>query len=182
MQEIVFADKIEAYFKVIVIGDPEVGKSKLLTDSATNRFEENYITSIGVSIFKKSIELEDENALISLVFWDIASQPYFYKLHRPYFNGANGIIMVFDISRLSTFSNINNWYSSAVKYGLSRVPKILIGNEVNPRDTRKISIPDAICLSKKLNALYFETSFRTRVRFEIICQKIAELIYNSKIN
>ncbi|MFX0076451.1 MAG: Rab family GTPase [Candidatus Hermodarchaeota archaeon] len=179
---IVFKGKTEAIYKVIVIGDPAVGKTSLLTKFATNQFEEKYLPTVGVSILKETIELEDKDATVNLMFWDIAGQPQFYMLHRPYFNGADGILLVFDTTRSSTFSNVNNWYSSAVKYGLSGVPRILIGNKIDLKDERKIILPMAEHLSEKLNAPYFETSALTGENVKIVFHKIAELVYKSKLN
>ncbi len=179
---IIYKGKTDAIYKVIVIGDPAVGKTSLLTKFATNQFEEKYLPTVGVSILKEPIELEDIDATISLMFWDIAGQPQFYMLHRPYFNGADGILLVFDMTRTSTFSNVNNWYSSAVKYGLSGVPRILIGNKIDLKDDRKIIVPMAEHLSEKLNAPYFETSALTGENVKVVFQKIAELVYKSKMN
>jgi small GTP-binding protein len=179
---IVFRGKTDAIYKVIVIGDPAVGKTSLLANFATNQFEEKYLPTVGVSILKETIELEDHDATINLMFWDIAGQPQFYMLHRPYFNGADGILLVFDTTRSSTFSNVHNWYSSAVKFGLSGVPRILIGNKVDLKEERKIILPMAEHLSEKLNAPYFETSALTGENVKIVFQKIAELVYKSKMN
>ena len=180
--DIVFKGKTDAIYKVIVIGDPAVGKTSLLSKYATNQFEEKYLPTVGVSILKEPIELKDKDAGVTLMFWDIAGQPQFYMLHRPYFNGADGMLLVFDITRSSTFSNVNNWYSSAVKYGLSGVPRILIGNKVDLKDERKIILPMAEHLSEKLNAPYFETSALTGENVKVVFQKIAELVYKSKVN
>lgn len=180
--DIVFKGKTEMIYKVIVIGDPAVGKTSLLTKFAKNQFEEKYLPTIGVSILKEPIELEDKGITVTLMFWDIAGQPQFYMLHRPYYNGADGMILVFDVSRSSTFSNVNNWYNSAVKYGLSGVPRILIGNKVDLKEERKIIRPMAEHLSEKLNAPYFETSALTGENIKIVFQKIAESVYKSKTN
>jgi len=179
---LVFQGRTESIFKVIVIGDPAVGKTSLLTKFASNKFEEKYLPTVGVSIVKEPIELKDIKATINLMFWDVAGQPQFYMLHRPYFNGADGMILVFDITRSSTFSNINNWYNSAVKYGLSGIPRILIGNKIDLKDERKIILPMAEHLSEKLNAPYFETSALTGETVKEIFQKIAELVFTYKEN
>ena len=179
---LVFQGRTESIYKVIVIGDPAVGKTSLLTKFAKNQFEEKYLPTVGVNIVKETIELKDINATISLMFWDVAGQPQFYMLHRPYFNGADGMILVFDITRSSTFSNINNWYNSAVKYGLSGIPRILIGNKVDLKDERKIILPMAEHLSEKLNAPYFETSALTGETVKDVFQKIAELVFEYKEN
>lgn len=177
---IVFRGKTEAIYKVIVIGDPAVGKSNLLSNFATNQFEEKYLQTVGVSILKETIELEDRNATVTLMFWDIAGQPQFYMLHRPYFNGADGMLLVFDLTRSSTFSNINIWFNTAVKYGLSGIPRILIGNKSHLTEEKKIIRPMAEHLGKKLNAPYYETSEVTGENVKEVFKKIAELVYEFK--
>ncbi len=179
---IVFKGRTEAIYKVIVIGDPAVGKTSLLTKFATNQFEEKYLPTVGVSILKEPIELNEYNAKVNLMFWDIAGQPQFYMLHRPYFNGADGMFLVLDITRSSTFSNVNNWYSAAMKYGLSGIPKILIGNKVDLKEERKIILPMAEHLSEKWSAPYYETSALTGENVKLVFQKIAELVFKSKEN
>ena len=179
-EEIVFQGQTESIFKCIVIGDPAVGKTSLLTNFTSNQFEERYIATVGVNIVKELIVLEDENTTLSLMFWDIAGQPQFYMLHRPYFNGADGMLLVFDVTRSSTFSNINNWYNTAVKYGLSGIPRLLVGNKIDLKDERKIILPMADHLSEKINAPYFETSALTGENVKPVFKKIAELIFDSK--
>ena len=179
---IAFKGRTESIYKVIVIGDPAVGKMDLLTKFATNKFEEKYLSTVGVQNLKVTIELNDFNATVTLMIWNIAGQPQFYMLHRPYFNGADGMLLVFDITRSSTFSNVNNWYSAAVKYGLSGIPRILIGNKSHLIEERKIILPMAEHLGEKLNAPYFETSILNGENVKAVFQKIAELIFNSKAN
>ena len=180
--DIVFQGRTESIFKVIVIGDPAVGKTSLLTKFATNQFEEKYLPTVGVNIVKEPITIEKKNATINLMFWDVAGQPQFYMLHRPYFNGADAAILVFDITRSSTFSNVNNWWQTCIKYGLSGIPRILIGNKIDLEEERKIILPMAEHLSEKLNAPYFETSALTGENVKMIFQKIGELVYKYKEN
>ncbi len=67
MQDIIFKSRIEAIYKVIVIGDPDVGKEDLLIKLTTNRFEENYLRTVGVQISKKTIELKEFEATVVAV-------------------------------------------------------------------------------------------------------------------
>jgi len=178
--DIVFRGRTESIFKVIVLGDPAVGKTSLLKQYVTKQFVENYLPTVGVNIVKEQFELDEKNATVNLMFWDVAGQPQFYMLHKPYFNGADGMILVFDLTRSSTFSNINNWVDTAAKYGLSKIPRILIGNKIDLKDKRKIILPMAEHLSEKLNAPYFETSALTGKNVKRVFLKIAELVYSFK--
>ena len=71
---LVFQGRTESIYKVIVIGDPAVGKTSLLTKFAKNQFEEKYLPTVGVNIVKEPIELKESNATINLMFWDVAGQ------------------------------------------------------------------------------------------------------------
>ncbi|MFO8018041.1 MAG: Rab family GTPase [Promethearchaeia archaeon] len=172
----------ETIYKLIIIGDPAVGKTSLVTKFATKKFEKKYLPTVGVNIVKKKLDMEiDEKEIeVNLMLWDVAGQPQFYMLHKPYFNGADGIILVFDVTRSSTFSNVKNWYKTAVKYGLSRVPRILVGNKIDLKEERKIIRPMANHLSEELNAPYSETSAKTGHNVKKIFNKISELLYHSK--
>ncbi len=182
-EDIIFQPRTEAIYKIVVIGDPAVGKTSLLKKYSSAKFQEKYIPTIGVNIVKKEIGININNKEINvaLMLWDLAGQSQFYMLHRPYFNGADGIILVFDVTRTETFSNMNNWFNTAVKFGLTaRVPRLLIGNKIDLKDERKIVLPHATHLSKKISAPYFETSALTGDNVQEIFTKIAEQVYRSK--
>lgn len=178
-KEFVFQAKTENIYKVIVIGDPAVGKTSLLTKFTTKKFTQQYLPTVGVNIVKEilNLNIKGKEVNVNLMLWDIAGQPQFYMLHRPYFNGADGMMLVFDITRSSTFSNVNNWYNTAVKFGLSGIPRIIIGNKIDLEEERKIKIPHTTHLAEKLNADYFETSAKTGVNVEKIFSKMGELLY-----
>ena len=168
-------------YKVIILGDPGVGKDELLTKLATQKFDEEYVSTPfnlrSVSILKESIELKEYNVTLDLEFWDIVGHP----LHRPFFNGADGILLVFDITSSNTFENIKNWYDFAAKCGLSGIPKILVGNNAHLGNGRKISIQLAEHLCEQLNIYhYYETSPLTGYNVKEVFEKIAELIYSIK--
>ncbi len=182
-EKLVFHRRAEEIFKVIIIGDPRVGKTSLLSKFTKDKFKTQYLPTVGVNILKEQINLQinGQDVLVNLLLWDIAGQPQFYMLHKPYFNGADGMMLVFDITRSSTFSNINNWYNTTVKHGLSGVPRILIGNKIDLKDERKIIQPMANHLSEKLHATYFETSALTGENVKLIFKKMAEILHSFKL-
>lgn len=183
-EELIFHERTEFIFKIIVVGDPAVGKTSLLRKFSSEKFESEYIPTVGVNIVKEQVTIKDDTGkevLVSLMLWDIAGQPQFYMLHRPYFNGADGMMLVYDTTRSSSFSNVNNWFSTSVKYGLSGIPRILIGNKIDLKDDRKIIKPMAEHLSQKINAQFYETSALTGENVKSIFQKMAELAAISKL-
>jgi small GTP-binding protein len=183
-EELVFHERSEMIYKIIVIGDPAVGKTSLLTNFCGDKFNFEYVPTVGVNITKQKVTVKNDmgkDTDIYLMIWDVAGQPQFYMLHRPYFNGADGMMLVYDVTRSSSFSNVNNWYSTSVKYGLSGIPRVLIGNKIDLKDEKKIILPMAEHLSQKLNAPFFETSALTGENVSEMFLKIGELTLLSKL-
>ena len=149
-------------YKVIILGDPSVGKTELLA----------YLES------EKTIELKEYNTIVNLMLWNIAN----HSLSRRFFNGTEGMLLVFDITRSSTLKNINNWYNSAVRFGLIDIPTILIGNKAHMGNKRCVIRPLAENLCEKLNiSYYYETSHLTGYNVKDVFKKIAELIFRIKV-
>jgi small GTP-binding protein len=101
-------------------------------------------------------------------------------LHKPYFKGADAIILVFDVTRSSTFSNVKNWYQTAVKFGLSAAPRILVANKIDLKDERKIILPMIKHRADELNCPYLETSALTGENVDLLFKNVAEMIFKSK--
>ena len=184
VENLVFHERSESIYKIIVVGDPGCGKKELVEYISDEKFTYEHVPTVGVNITKVKVTVKNDKGKdtdVYLMLWDIAGQPQFYMFHRPYFNGADGMILVYDVTRSSSFSNINNWYSTAVKFGLSRVPRVLVGTKIDLKDEKKKILPMAEHLSQKLNAPFFETSAITGENVNEMLTKIGELTLLSKL-
>jgi len=153
-----------------------------LTIFCGENFEYEYLPTVGVNITKEHVSIKDnmdQDITVNLMIWDIAGQPQFYMLHRPYFNGADGVVLAFDCMRISTLIHINIWWQKCINYGLKGIPCVLVGIKKNNIDKGKIPLFMIRHLSEKLNAPYFEASILTEDNLNFIFQKIGELIYKS---
>ena len=90
--------------KLILIGSSGVGKTSILTMFADNKFTENYLTTIGVDFRFKTIKYDNKN--IKFQIWDTAGQERFRTITSAYYNGADGIIMVYDLTEPSSLDDI----------------------------------------------------------------------------
>lgn len=174
----------EITYKVIIIGDPAIGKTSLIKKYVTHQFEKDYIPTVGVSISKQPVTLEIEDGKtvkINLLLWDLAGQPVFYLLHKVYFNGSNGVLLGFDLTRMHTYSNTKEWHKELVKNGLASVPIVYFGNKMDLKEERKISqahidhMKDQLAISD-----YVETSARTGENVEKLFETIARQIYERR--
>jgi small GTP-binding protein len=168
----------EIVYKVIFLGDPAVGKTSLIKKYIDANYEERYLPTIGVSITKKNVEYSGKK--FTIMFWDIAGQPQFYLLHKVYYNGANGAVLAFDLTRSHTLMNIKNWYSELVKYQLQNIPMIIVGNKKDLGQKAVIE-PQMHHLAEQLGITHvFMTSAKSGENVEDIFKTIAELIYEQK--
>jgi small GTP-binding protein len=92
--------------KVILTGSFGVGKTSLFNQFIYSKFDEKYLTTIGVKVNKKSIIIDDQE--ISILLWDIAGEISQDKVPVSYFLGASAMIYVFDVTRPSTQINLTN--------------------------------------------------------------------------
>ena len=91
--------------KIILTGSFGVGKTSLFNQFIFNRFSDKYLTTIGVKVNKKILNIDGRE--LSMLLWDVAGEVAQDKVPKSYFLGASGIIYVFDLSRPSTYKNMS---------------------------------------------------------------------------
>ncbi|MCV6631513.1 MAG: GTP-binding protein [Flavobacteriaceae bacterium] len=94
--------------KVVLLGHFGVGKTSLIRRFVENVFTEDYKVSIGVHILKKSVEIPEEKKDVSLILWDLEGSDDIVSFRKSYLLGAHAFIYVFDLTRPSTYINLNN--------------------------------------------------------------------------
>jgi len=162
-------------FKVIVCGDAMVGKSSVILRFTENAFKRSYLSTLGVSVSEKVIKLNDN--LIQLILWAIAGQQKFDKMRSAFYLGAQGVLLVFDLTNPNTFHNIMNWYADIKKEIELGINGILIGNKSDLSEERKISYDSASRLASAINFDYFETSALSGTNVEKAFKQLAQKLY-----
>ena len=165
--------KIEKYsLKVIIIGEPAVGKTSLVKKFVSGQFSKDYRSSIGTNIFTKRIKLEKSvDATIQL--WDIAGQERWTNMRHFYYTGAKGIIIVGDLTRKNTFHQIEKFWIPDVKKYCDIAPIILLANK-NDLET-ELSEMEINSLGEKIDALsVIHTSAKTGEHVELAFKEIAQ--------
>ena len=121
-------------FKVVLIGDGAVGKTSLRRNFIGKSFRENYLMTIGADFSVKQVTFEDY--VINLQLWDLAGQPRFSEVRGAYYAGTYGAMVIFDITRPNTFTNIDYWINELIKYNNHKlVPMMIVGNKSDLRGT-----------------------------------------------
>ena len=145
-------------FKLLLIGDSGVGKSCLLLRFADNTYNSDYISTIGVDFKIKTIKL-DNDKIVKLQIWDTAGQERFRTITSSYYRGAQGIIIVYDVTDLESFNNLDNWLQEIDKFGTNGVTKLIVGNKNDLTDKKQVTLEMAQEFAKEKGGLtVLETS------------------------
>ena len=167
-------------FKLVLIGDASVGKTSLLLRFADDSFEDNYISTVGVDFRFRTVTVDNE--LVKLQIWDTAGQERFRTITSAYYRGANGVILVYDITNNETFQHVQDWLDEVHKAAGESVTKLVVGNKADLVQQRQVNESQASQYAQSVNASFIETSAKTAVNvdksFLIIAKQLVKKRYN----
>lgn len=165
-------------FKVVLIGAEAVGKTSLILRYINDTFKENYIPTLGVNFLTRDLEI---GASTRLIIWDIGGQATWKAKLPLYLKGADGAIIVFDLTRPKTFVSLEDWISKLQEVTGQKTPFVVVGNKMDLKDLRKIKEKDAKkYLKHQEYNIYFESSAKTGDNVDAFFEKIARVIIDSK--
>jgi len=168
-------------FKLVLIGDASVGKTSLLLRFADDSFEDNYISTVGVDFRFRTVTVDNE--LVKLQIWDTAGQERFRTITSAYYRGANGVILVYDITNADTFSHVQDWLDEVHKAAGESVTKLVVGNKADLTSQRAVNEEDASQYAASVGASFVETSAKTALNvdksFLIIAKQLVKKSGNS---
>lgn len=142
-------------FKIIIIGDTDVGKTNILSRFINEYFDPNTKQTIGVEFSTKILTIDDKNIKVQL--WDTAGQERYRAIISSYYRGASGVIIVYDVTNRTSFMNIKNWYEE-LEHRSNYYHILLIGNKADLIEERQVSIEEGQKFASKYGLDFFETS------------------------
>ena len=162
------------FFKYIIIGDPEVGKSSIIQRYINNEFNRNYSSTIGVEFHTPSIELNKKTYKIQI--WDTGGKKENQIQAKIICKGAICAFIVYDITNKNSFNNITSWVENCKNNASEKMLIILIGNKSDLNDKRQVNTEEGQDLADKLGISFFETSCNTGENVNNIFEKSLEEI------
>ncbi|WRX20141.1 Small GTPase - like 10 [Theobroma cacao] len=193
----------EYLFKIVIIGDSAVGKSNLLSRYARNEFNPNSKATIGVEFQTQSMEIDGKE--VKAQIWDTAGQERFRAVTSAYYRGAVGALIVYDISRRTTFDSVGRWLDELKTYLFASedvkacaylkvyaahsdttVARMLVGNKCDLETIRDVSVEEGKSLAEAEGLFFMETSAldSTNVKkaFEIVIREIYNNVSRKVLN
>ncbi|KAL4238218.1 hypothetical protein ACF0H5_002930 [Mactra antiquata] len=141
--------------KVLLTGEAGVGKTCILTRYVDAIFSDSYVFTVGVDF--KARDLEVDGKIIRLNIWDLSGQERFRAAVNKFHTGTNGILLVFDITDMESFQNLQKRISDG-EMRPNSASKILIGNKCDMEYKRQVPYDMAQEYANQLGIPYLETS------------------------
>ena len=163
-------------YKIVVLGDINVGKTSILSRFRYGTFEASYMPTLGIDFFTKNLFYEDKT--IRLILWDTAGQERFRSLIPTYLKNADCIIIVYDITNKESFYSLNHWLKSAKDNTVEETIFIICGNKIDLKEKRTITNEEINEYIKKNNLIYVECCAKNgdgiKELFNTIAQNLGE--------
>ncbi|TFG21648.1 MAG: GTP-binding protein [Promethearchaeota archaeon] len=173
----------EYKFKLCIIGDGGAGKTSLTRRYLEGVFKNDWKMTIGVDFYLKKLDIDAQS--VSLQVWDFAGEEKFRFLLPGVILGADGTIFMYDITRNTTFKNLDNWlevFNQTNKEHGQEVSKILVGSKTDLKENRVVSKDDAIKYTADKGFLnYFECSSKNGENVEQIFNTMAKIMLKNRL-
>ncbi|KAM9987646.1 hypothetical protein ACTFIZ_003013 [Dictyostelium cf. discoideum] len=168
-------------YKVLLIGDSDVGKTSIVKRFSDDTFDEDLLCTIGVEFKMKEVKVDGKK--VDLCIWDTAGQEKFRALISSYYRGAHGIILTYDVTKRESFDNLNYWLNEVENFAnRSNLVKLLVGNKID-KENREVTREEGAEFAKKKAMLFIECSAKSKIgiqqAFEELAQKIIEIPQNT---
>ena len=149
-------DNDEKTIRCILLGHTQVGKTTFF-NKIINNIKENNLSTIGMEMEKISAIVYNEK--ISITLMDTAGQERFRSISKNYISNVDGILLMFDVTNVESFSSVDDWISS-IKENKEKHNNIiiLIGNKIDSAENRLVSKSEAKKKADKYNIKYYEMS------------------------
>ena len=167
-------------FKVLLLGNSDVGKSSLILRYVDQVWSDTFVPTIGVDFKVKTLELQ--NKQIKMQIWDTAGQERFRNVISSYFRGAHGILLIYDVTNRDSFKNLESWLIEIEQNSSENVLKVLIGNKNDLVDDKEIKTEEGQAFANRNGMQFIETSAKENTNVTEAFESLAKLMmeFNSE--
>ena len=144
--------------KVVILGEPGVGKTSIISRYVTNQFSPVVISTTGASYSTKILKIDDENS-IKFQIWDTAGQERFRSLAKIFYQNAVAVILVYDITVRETFEQLQKyWIKEIEENAPTDIILALAANKSDMYENELVHLNEGKELARQLNAIFKSTS------------------------
>ena len=168
-------------FKIIVIGDSNVGKSCLTTQAVRNKFIDFYQTTVGFEFL--TFNLRMNSRVVKLQVWDTCGQEVYKSLISNFYRNSSLALIVYAINNRDSFEHAEIWLSELKNQSNPNVKIFLVGNKCDLENNRVVSKEEGIKFKEEKNLDKFvETSAKTGKNARNILLEAAKMLYKGYLD
>ena len=166
-------------WKLSALGETQVGKTSILIKYTEGTFSESPLATIGVDFQVKKETVQGKQ--IEVQIWDSAGQEKYRSISKQYYNRAQGILLVYDITKRDTFSAIKHWLKDIDSQVQTNPQIVLIGNKLDLSSKRVVDEDEAIEFAKSHKIPFFETSAKTGEGIDKAMSALIQNVFNDVV-
>ncbi|XP_038601748.1 ras-related protein Rab-28 isoform X1 [Tachyglossus aculeatus] len=177
-------DGHDRHMKIAVLGDGASGKTSLAIRFAQEAFGKQYKQTVGLDFFLKRITLPG-NMNVALQVWDIGGQTIGGKMLDKYIFGAQGVLLVYDITNYQSFENLEDWLSIVKKVNEESETQplvALVGNKIDLEHLRTVKADKHLRFCQENGLSSYFVSAKTGDSVFLCFQRVAAEILGIKLN
>ena len=145
--------------KVVLLGETAVGKSCLISRFVSNKFQSNFVPTMGGCYSSKEVEYQKLKKKLKYEIWDTAGQEKYRAINKIFYQDAAVAILVYDITRKDSFEELKNyWYIEVRDNSPKDVIIAIAANKSDLYEFEEVNNEDLQSFANSINAIYKETS------------------------
>ena len=165
--------------KVVLLGESGVGKTSIIVQFTSGKFDPDCVTSLSAQFISKTIEFENLQKAIKFDIWDTAGQEKYRALAKIFYKDAKVIILVYDITDKRSFDEVKSYWYEMVKSNADSDAMIaIVANKNDLYDSAQVSEEEAKEFAKSVGAIFQSTSAKSDSGITTLFDNIGQKYFN----